>query len=81
MSGLDDAEQFLRWFNLMGTQRHLKAIGIFARLNLRDGKPGYLRDIPRTLGYVLAVADRYPDLATLRAMLLARQVDRWEPSS
>ena len=81
MSGLDDAEQFLRWFNLMGTQRHLKAIGIFARLNLRDGKPGYLRDIPRTLGYVLAVADRYPDLAALRAMLLARQVDRWEPSS
>lgn len=81
MSGLDDAEQFLRWFDLMGTQRHLKAIGIFARLNLRDGKPGYLRDIPRTLGYVLAVADRYPDLAALRAMLLARQVDRWEPSS
>lgn len=81
MSGLDDAEQFLRWFDLMGTQRHLKAIGIFARLNLRDGKSGYLRDIPRTLGYVLAVADRYPDLAALRAMLLARQVDRWEPSS
>ena len=40
MTGLDDADQFLRWFDLMGTQRHLKAIGIFARLNLRDGKPG-----------------------------------------
>ncbi|HRD64553.1 MAG TPA: phosphotransferase [Candidatus Competibacter sp.] len=79
MSGLDDAEQFLRWFDLMGVQRHLKAIGIFARLNLRDGKPGYLRDIPRTLGYVLAVADRYPDLAALRDLLRIREVDRWEP--
>ena len=80
MSGLDDAAQFLRWFDLMGVQRHLKAIGIFARLNLRDGKPGYLRDIPRTLGYVLAVAERYPDLAGLRDLLLARQADRWEPA-
>lgn len=78
MSGLDDAGQFLRWFDLMGVQRHLKAIGIFARLNLRDGKPGYLRDIPRTLNYVLAVADRYPDLAGLRVLLLERGVDRWE---
>ena len=36
----------------MGMQRHLKAAGIFSRLNLRDEKPGYLKDIPRTLGYV-----------------------------
>ncbi|MCW8829359.1 MAG: phosphotransferase, partial [Gammaproteobacteria bacterium] len=42
-------ERFLRWFDLMGVQRHLKATGIFARLNHRDGKPGYLNDIPRTL--------------------------------
>lgn len=80
MNGLDDPEQFLRWFDLMGVQRHLKAIGIFARLNLRDGKPGYLGDIPRTLSYVLAVAGRYPDLAALRDLLLARAVDRWEPA-
>lgn len=54
--------QFLRWFDLMGMQRHLKAIGIFARLYRRDGKPGYLADIPRTLGYVQDVAARYPEL-------------------
>jgi len=44
--------KFLCWFNLMGIQRHLKAIGIFARLKLRDGKDGYLRDIPRILEYI-----------------------------
>jgi aminoglycoside/choline kinase family phosphotransferase len=54
--------QFLRWFDLMGVQRHLKAIGIFARLNHRDGKPGYLDDIPRTLAYVEEVSARYPEL-------------------
>ena len=79
MSGLDDAGQFLRWFDLMGAQRHLKAIGIFARLKLRDGKSGYLDDIPRTLGYLLDVAARYPDLAGLRALLRARGVDQWTP--
>jgi hypothetical protein len=80
MGGLDDADGFLRGFDLMGAQRHLKAIGIFARLNLRDGKPGYLRDIPRTLSYVLDVADRYPELAELRDLLRARGVDRWRPA-
>jgi aminoglycoside/choline kinase family phosphotransferase len=62
-----DADEtcFLRWFDLMGVQRHLKAAGIFARLNHRDGKPGYLADIPRTLGYVQAVSQRYPELADL----------------
>ncbi|NJD05004.1 MAG: aminoglycoside phosphotransferase [Methylococcaceae bacterium] len=57
-AGLD---QFRRWFDLMGMQRHLKAIGIFARLKLRDGKSGYLRDIPRTLGYLRDTAGRYPE--------------------
>ena len=54
---------FLRWFDWMGVQRHLKAAGIFARLNHRDGKPGYLADIPRTLAYVTEVCARYPELA------------------
>ncbi|ESS73130.1 aminoglycoside phosphotransferase [Methyloglobulus morosus KoM1] len=54
--------QFTRWFDLMGMQRHLKAIGIFSRLNLRDGKSGYLKDIPRTLNYVMAQAQAYPEL-------------------
>ncbi|WP_127478250.1 aminoglycoside phosphotransferase family protein [Sulfurivermis fontis] len=64
-----DEERFLRWFDWMGVQRHLKATGIFARLNHRDGKPGYLKDIPRTLGYVREVAGRYSELAPLRTLL------------
>jgi aminoglycoside/choline kinase family phosphotransferase len=60
-----DPEQFLRWFDLMGVQRHLKAAGIFARLNHRDGKPGYLGDIPLTLGYVVDVAGRHDELGPL----------------
>jgi len=67
-AGEDDAG-FLRWFDLMGVQRHLKATGIFARLNHRDGKPGYLADIPRTLGYVHEVSARYPELQPLNALL------------
>ena len=57
-AGLVDvgAAQFLHWFNLTGAQRHLKAIGIFARLWLRDGKRGYLGDIPRTLTYLQQVS-------------------------
>ncbi len=53
---------FKRWFDLMGMQRHLKAIGIFSRLHLRDGKSNYLKDIPRTLNYVISVCKRYPEL-------------------
>ncbi len=64
-----DEAQFLRWFDLMGVQRHLKASGIFARLNHRDAKPGYLADIPRTLGYVADVAARYPELGEFAALL------------
>ncbi|MCU7915132.1 MAG: phosphotransferase [Candidatus Thiodiazotropha sp. (ex Gloverina cf. vestifex)] len=60
---------FLGWFDLMGVQRHLKAGGIFARLNQRDGKPGYLQDIPRTLGYIQSVATNYPVLKGLRTLL------------
>ena len=62
-------QQFQRWFDLMGVQRHLKASGIFARLNYRDGKSGYLADIPRTLGYVLEVSARYSELGPLRRLL------------
>jgi len=60
-----DAPRFQRWFDLMGMQRHLKAAGIFARLNIRDGKSGYLKDIPRTLGYVTTVGQQYPELEGL----------------
>lgn len=66
-------DRFLRWFDLMGVQRHLKASGIFARLNHRDGKSSYLADIPRTLGYIVEVAGRYPELESL-GDLINRQV-------
>lgn len=64
--------EFLRWFDLMGVQRHLKAAGIFARLNRRDGKPGYLKDIPRTLGYIVEVAPGYPELVELGSFIEQR---------
>lgn len=70
----DDDAQFLQWFDWMGVQRHLKAIGIFARLYHRDGKSGYLKDIPRTLGYVVDVCGRYPPLAPLHELLHALEV-------
>lgn len=57
-----DYRHFQRWFDLMGMQRHLKAVGIFARLHLRDGKSAYLADIPRTLGYVCDVCTGHDEL-------------------
>jgi len=68
-----DGDRFLRFFDLMGVQRHLKAAGIFARLNHRDGKPGYLADIPRTLAYVTDLESRYDELSFL-VDLIRRQV-------
>lgn len=60
-----DYQQFKRWFDFMGLQRHLKASGIFARLYHRDGKPGYLKDIPLTLSYIVDIAGKYPELKWL----------------
>lgn len=65
----DDEARFLRWFDLMGIQRHLKASGIFARLWHRDGKPGYLADVPRTLGYIVAACSHHAELAPLGALV------------
>jgi N-acetylmuramate 1-kinase len=53
--------EFVRWFDLMGLQRHIKVLGIFARLYYRDGKPGYLKDLPRVLAYVRDAAGRYAE--------------------
>lgn len=60
-----DIDTFIKWFDLMGIQRHLKAIGIFSRLNIRDNKPNYLPDIPRTLDYIKTVAVRYSETEPL----------------
>jgi aminoglycoside/choline kinase family phosphotransferase len=51
---------FIQWFDYMGLQRHIKVLGIFARLNHRDGKAHYLDDLPLTLHYVMEVANKYP---------------------
>ena len=63
------AGQFVRWFDLIGLQRHIKVLGIFARLFWRDGKSGYLADLPRTLQYVREVAALYPELADFRRVV------------
>jgi hypothetical protein len=65
---VDDAT-FLKWFDFMGLQRHIKVLGIFARLALRDGKEGYLKDIPLTLKYVLETAIKYPETKGLAEVL------------
>jgi aminoglycoside/choline kinase family phosphotransferase len=64
-----ESAKFLRWFNLMGIQRHLKAIGIFSRLKIRDGKSGYLKDIPRTLEYIEQVSAKEMNMVGLYSMI------------
>ena len=61
--------QFIRWFNLMGIQRHLKAIGIFSRLKIRDGKAGFVGDIPRTLEYLSRVSADEKSMAGLLSLI------------
>ena len=79
-AGGDDAE-FLRWFDLIGLQRHIKVLGIFARLWYRDGKSGYLNDLPRTLGYVRDAARRYPELQAFSRWVERRLVPGLEPAN
>jgi aminoglycoside/choline kinase family phosphotransferase len=64
-----DFADFWRDVEWMGVQRHLKVLGIFARLNYRDGKAGYLEDTPRFVGYVRHAATRYAELAPLAELL------------
>jgi hypothetical protein len=64
-----DFGEFWRAFEWMGLQRHLKVLGIFARINYRDGKPKYLADTPRFLTYAKDVAQRYSSLAPLGRLL------------
>jgi len=62
-------EEFLKWFDFMGLQRHIKVLGIFSRLHLRDGKDGYLKDIPLTRKYVIDTAKRYKETQELAKFL------------
>jgi len=65
---LIDKDTLIRWFDLMGVQRHLKVLGIFARLNYRDGKAQYLDDLPLTLKYVLDACELYDELSPLKKL-------------
>ena len=69
--GLQDIsnEQFIRWFDFMSIQRHIKILGIFARLKIRDNKPAYINDIPMTLKYIKETIELYDDLKPLNIIL------------
>jgi len=69
--GLEDIsdEQFIRWFDFMGLQRHIKILGIFSRLKIRDNKPSYMEDIPMTLSYIRETISLYSELRPLGMIL------------
>lgn len=77
IKGIDEAS-FLRWFDWMGVERHLKALFTFARKHVRDQQSEYLRHIPRTLMYVHNVTRRYPELVTLHDYMTHVVVPAWE---
>jgi aminoglycoside/choline kinase family phosphotransferase len=62
-------DQLMLWFDWMGLQRHLKVVGIFARLSIRDGKSGYMDDIPRTIKYIRQVSAKYDALTAFNQWL------------
>jgi N-acetylmuramate 1-kinase len=72
-----DEQQFLRYFELMGVQRQLKAAGIFCRLNHRDGKGWYLNDVPRTLEYIVELGPRHEDISFLVRLIEDRVLPAW----
>lgn len=78
LPGTDDAAQFWRTAELVGLQRHIKAIGIFARLHLREGRDHALPDIPRTLRYVRLAAGNHPELAAFADWLDDVALTRFE---
>lgn len=86
--GLDDEtrtamteQQFFQYFDLMGVQRQLKAAGIFCRLNHRDGKSGYLADVPRTLNYIVNLRPRHKELNFLVRLIEELILPMWESTN
>jgi len=67
-----EAAEFMRWFDLVGLQRHIKVLGIFARLFYRDGKPQYLKDLPRVLDYARDTAASYAETAPFADFITTR---------
>ena len=68
-SNINNISDFRYWFEITGLQRHIKAVGIFSRLNYRDGKNNYLNDIPRTYKYMERVLNKYEELSALNEIL------------
>jgi aminoglycoside/choline kinase family phosphotransferase len=77
----DSEYQFMRWFDLIGVQRHIKVLGIFCRLWHRDGKIGYLADLPLTFEYVRDACRRYPELVEFERWLAWRIAPALEPAN
>lgn len=73
-----EKDQFIQWFDWMGLQRHIKVAGIFCRLNYRDGKADYLKDIPLTLTYILQQAEKYPEMSEFYQWLKDKVVPAFE---
>jgi len=76
IDGKIDRQRFQRWFDLTGLHRHIRVLGQFYRLWYRDGKPGYLADVPRVYHYVISVAERYPEFADFVALLKRHAQER-----
>ncbi len=64
-----DAKQYQRWFDLIALQRHIKVMGIFCRLKIRDGKTNYMQDLPLVISYIHNTCNRYPELADFLQLL------------
>ena len=73
-NSINSISDFRYWFDITGLQRHIKAIGIFSRLNYRDNKDGYLKDIPRTYAYVDKVLNKYEDLSNLNEIFNSLEI-------
>ena len=74
-SEINNISDFRYWFEMTGLQRHIKAVGIFSRLNYRDGKKHYLKDIPRTYKYIERVLNKYEQLSTLNDIFKDLNID------
>jgi aminoglycoside/choline kinase family phosphotransferase len=72
----ESADLWRRTCDFMGVQRHLKVIGIFARIRYRDGKPAYLEDVARFFAYLDQAIARNPELAPLKQLLVAWRARR-----
>jgi aminoglycoside/choline kinase family phosphotransferase len=77
----DDFGEFYRDYEMMGVQRHIKVLGIFARLYHRDGKAGYLKDMPLVMKYLRAACERYIDLKPLLVLLMELERAQAEQAS